>query len=58
MWAIRNAHKILVGRLEWQILLGRSVRTWEYNVMMNLKKRKYDKMWAIVLTVQKTCGFY
>jgi hypothetical protein len=33
---MRNAHKILVGKLEWWTLLGRPRRGWEDNIIKHL----------------------
>jgi hypothetical protein len=39
MGEIRNAHKILVRKLEWKRLHGRLGHRWEENIKMDLKEK-------------------
>jgi hypothetical protein len=42
MGMLRNAYKILVGRLEGKKLPGRTRRRWEDNIKMDLREMWWD----------------
>jgi hypothetical protein len=44
MGAIRNAYKILVGKLEWKIPFGRPRRRWKDNIRMDLEKIGWESV--------------
>jgi hypothetical protein len=46
---LRNAYRILVGKPEWEGLLGRSRYSWEDNIRMHLKELRWEDVDGIYM---------